>query len=506
MALLAAISLLGIALTTPPASAAGSSSNSLTVLEYVGDYGDWPGLDPATDTQAVANSNYLNAIYGDLFLLRDGGKLVPDLATGYRFLDGGKTFEVSLRHGVKFQDGTPFNAQAVKYNIIRDLNPKLGCLCDAAFPLKSITTQGEYTVLLHLTRVDSAIPYAFFRNAPNWIASPTAMKKMGEKAFALKPVGAGPFEVVSDSLSNLLVLKKYPGYWQSGHPFLDSLTFKTVGTDQSAYEGLLSGSAQAYQNLTTYSLVKAAKQKVRVSLMPSINGAGAVQLNTASPPFNSLLARQAVYYATNVGPIVKTITNGLGTVTESPTEPGGLYYTPKVPGYPAYNLAKAKAAVQKLGGLSFSLLCGQQPSAVAECEALVSGWAQAGIKATIKQVSITDEVTAFKNRSFDAVIGAIGGADPTLVTGYPLRYESTGSFSGVHDPKLDKLIAAATATLSVSGQNAAELAIFRYLDAEAYSPMLWVDPLVNLSVKGVSGPGLTTPDFQTEWQDVKAAS
>ena len=74
---------------------------------------------------------------------------------------------------------------------------------------------------------------------------------MGEKAFALKPVGAGPFTVVSDTPGSQLVLKRNPHYWEQGKPYLDNLTFKPVAADEPAYEAMLANSGQAYEGMST---------------------------------------------------------------------------------------------------------------------------------------------------------------------------------------------------------------------------------------------------------------
>ncbi|MGH3291933.1 MAG: ABC transporter substrate-binding protein, partial [Trebonia sp.] len=90
---------------------------SITVLESKGYSGDWPdGLDPASNVDAIPNQDMMEAIYGQLFMLGPGGKIEPDLATGYSFTPDAKTVTITLRKGVKFSDGTPFNAQAVIYN------------------------------------------------------------------------------------------------------------------------------------------------------------------------------------------------------------------------------------------------------------------------------------------------------------------------------------------------------------------------------------------------------
>lgn len=84
--------------------------------------------------------------------------MVPDLATGYSFANGGKTFVIDLRQGVQFSDGTPFNAAAVAFSIRRDLHPKNACLCLAAFSsVTSVTTSGNDTVELNMNQVDAQI-------------------------------------------------------------------------------------------------------------------------------------------------------------------------------------------------------------------------------------------------------------------------------------------------------------------------------------------------------------
>src|SRR5580693_342741 len=97
---------------------------SITVLESKGYSGDWPyGLDPATNVDAIPNQDMMEAIYGQLFMLGPGGKVQPDLATAYTFSPDAKTVTITLRQGVKFTDGTPFNAQAVIDNWNRDFGP-----------------------------------------------------------------------------------------------------------------------------------------------------------------------------------------------------------------------------------------------------------------------------------------------------------------------------------------------------------------------------------------------
>ena len=179
--------------------------------------------------------------------------------------------------------------------------------------------------------------------------SPTALSKMGENAFKLAPVGAGPFTVVSDTVSSELALKKNPRYWSPGEPYLNTLTFKSVASDETALETMQAGGVQGYEGMQTPQLVSAFSQQFNVLDVPSTSPY-VIQLNTGVAPFNNLHAREAVYYATDVPVIDQKLFGNLHPVTEGFTAPNGLFYQQDVPGYRTYDLAKAKAAVKAAGG------------------------------------------------------------------------------------------------------------------------------------------------------------
>jgi peptide/nickel transport system substrate-binding protein len=484
------------------ASSGINRNGSLTVLENASVLGEWPTLDPATDTSDLADANYLDAIYGTLFDQARNGSLLPDLATGYKFLDGGLGFQITLRRGVTFTDGTPLDAQAVAYNITKDLEPQYACICRPNFPVSSVTTPNSSTVVLHLSRVYAPVEYAFTGEAPNWIASPTAVQKMGEQAFGLKPVGAGPFEVVSNIPSSKLVLKRNPGYWQKGHPYLKSLTFDVIGSDESAYEGLISGQAQAYNGYTSYTSLSSL-HGVKVTALPSGAGPYNLQLNTTVSPFNNILAREAIYYATDPQAINRAITGGRGSVTQSITEPGGLYYDPKVPGYRTYDLAKAKALVKQLGGLTITLTTLRTSVSDDVVAALQSQWARAGIKTQLVEVTLPGIIEIFFANKWQAVMQNAGGLNPVLGNGLAFRYLSNSPFTGVHDPTLDHLAAEAASTLSYASQNQLYRKVWKYISDQAYGPVLFSAPAYNLTLASVHG--FNNNGYQIIWPDVWVA-
>ncbi|MBO0887179.1 MAG: ABC transporter substrate-binding protein [Acidimicrobiales bacterium] len=480
---------------------AASHQKSLTVLEWQAGFGTWPNLDPATVPVAGSESWYFDAIDGQLFDQGLHGALLPDLATGYQFTNA-KTFTIDLRHGVTFSDGTPFNAQAVAFNIKRDLDPANACTCIANFPVASITTPDNYTVVLNLSHAYAHLKYSFFGEPPNWPISPTALGKLGEKAFSVSPVGAGPFEVVSNQ-STKLVLKRNPHYWEKGHPFLQTLTFQSVGNDQSAYDALQAGQAQAYQDYSTFNTVKTVKQHYRVTAINTVQDSPyEIQLNTLRPPFNNLLAREAIYYATNPGPIDKTVAANYGLPAESPTGPTSLYHQTKVPGYRTYNLAKAKALVKQLGGLSVDLGTIAAPDTEEMIEALQSEWKQAGITTHLAFEPFPSWEETFRSHNWQAELSASGGFDPAL-SALSFSFSSTSPNSGVNDPTLNNLIAEGAATVSSAAQTKLYQQIWKYISDKAYMVFLFGLPYFNVTEKSVTGPGLSTDGFQVTWQDVK---
>lgn len=494
-------SAVGTTSTASSSNGTPKSGGSLTVLEAQSLYGTWAGLDPLTD-QDSTEVDFLDPIYGDLFLQGLNGKIIYDLATGYKYLNGGMQVAIYLRHGVTFQDGTPFNAAAVAFNINRDLNPKYACFCDLEFPVTNATTSGNYTVILNMKHVDNAVIPAFFQNVFNWIVSPTALKKEGDKAFGQHPVGAGPFEVVKNVDNSKLVLKRNPNYWQKGLPYLNSLTFEVIGSDGSAFDALLTGEAQVYNLYTSYSNLKSVAKKVTVTGQPAKYGNFIVMLNSTTAPFNNITAREAIYYATNAQAINKAVADGYGTVSQSLSSPGSLFEELTVPGYPTYNLAKAKAIVHQLGGLSIGLLTPNDPGEVLVAEALKSEWAQAGIKTNLQLGTGVNIAQSLNANKWQTELGRYGGSDPALFTGLPLLMK----YAMPKDKTVAAMAQKATETLSNSVALKDYEQIYKYIAQEAYLPVLFSVPFYDLSVHGVSGPGLTTRLYEVLWQDVTVKS
>lgn len=451
------------------------------------------GLDPASGGDVP--SIYEDAIFGQLFRLTPSGGIEPVLASGYTVSDGGTVVAISLRQGLKFTDGTPLNAQAVIWNINRDLTTPCACSPGTSWPTlakNGITAPNDHTVQLRFTRAYAGVISALITSSVNHIASPTAVQRMGARKFMATPVGAGPFEVVSNLVDNELTLKRNPGYFAKGLPYLDGLVFKTVSNDESAYEALQANNGQAAQ-LTTPVIVQQARANPAMSvLITKGTSPTLVQLNTAAPPFNNKLAREAIYYATDASAIVSHLYDNMFPSAESFLGPGGLYYKPAVPGYPAYNLTRAKQLVSQLGGLTVTLFGPNDPVSTETEEALRDQWQQAGMHVTVQPDSLIAQIQEFGKKNWQAALGEDGAFDPSVSAGLSFRFGSTAQFSGVHDPVLDNMMAQAAATFDAAQRARLYANVAEYISSRWYAPFIVATSPVAVTAKGVYGPGLTS--------------
>ena len=504
----------------PPSSSASSAplktGGAITVLESSGYSGAWSTLDPAENKEGAATQDFMTAIYGQLFELGSGGKIIPDLATGYTFSPDAKTVTVTLRQGVKFTDGTPFNAQAVAYNWNRDLGPtaiKNGLnppwlvaeqkppkgsppgTAEPALP-GDVQVTGPYTIVVHQIAPNGAFIDQLFDSIPNWIASPTALQKEGA-SFGSNPVGAGPFVVASNTPNNELIVKKNPNYWQAGHPLLDQITFKTVGSDEAAYEAMLAGEGQVYEDMSTTQLINESASHFTVD-----NNLGTspydLQLNTAVPPFNNPKARQAIYAATNFAPILQHLFGGRYPITESFTGPGGICYEQNVPGYQGYDPTLAKQLIQESGLNNVTIQLGTIALSTAQesMQALATEWEALGLKVKVSSWPLSGLIAAFEangGKSWESMVQTAGAYDPAGGVGVGFRFTSQSPFSGVHDPKLDTLLNQAQGSTSLSTRCGFYNQAAAYIAKNFYGPFYFTFSPANISVHGVSGPGLTTP-------------
>lgn len=184
------------------------------------------GVDPARNRGHLAYNLACTVGEGLWGVKSNSMELEPRLATSYEIIDE-KTWEFKLREDVKFHDGTPFNASAVKFSLDRTMEMKKGLSFLLTTHIESVEVVDEYTVRIHLLHPYGGLLSGCLANSPACIGSPTATQKWGEEFGITGYAGTGPFKLVSFTLGEEVVLEANKEYWNKERiPKVDRIIFK----------------------------------------------------------------------------------------------------------------------------------------------------------------------------------------------------------------------------------------------------------------------------------------
>jgi len=354
-------------------------------------------LDPydANDTlsQAVSKS-----FYQGLFGFDKDMKLVNVLAVSYEASPDAKVYTIKLRQGVKFQDGTDFNAAAVKTNFDR--------VADPANKLKryNMFNRIEKTEVIdpYTVRITLHAPFSAFINVlahPSAVMiSPTALTKWG-KDIAFHPVGTGPFEFVEWKQTDDLKVKKFAGYWKTGYPKIDAIDWKPV-VDNNTRAALMQTGEADFAFQIPYEQAGLLKSNPKVDLIdsPSIIERY-VSLNMNQKPFDNLKVRQALNYAINKEALTKVAFSGYATPADG-VVPQGVEFAVKQGPWP-YDPAKARELLKEAGypnGFETVLWSAYTYStAVKVIQFVQQQLAQVGIKAQVQALEAGQRVSTVES-------------------------------------------------------------------------------------------------------------
>jgi peptide/nickel transport system substrate-binding protein len=280
-----------------------------------------------------------------LVRIDEKGVPVPFLAAGWKWGDDLKSITFDIRKGVKFHDGTDFNAAAVKY--IFDIT-RQSSLPDLK-AVTSIDVIDDYTVRLNLREYQAQLLNSLCTTRSMWIISPTAVKTYGKDYCMTHPVGTGPFKFKSFQRDVSLAFDKFDGYWQKGKPYVDSIEFRFFDDATTQMMSFISGEAQMYYNVSAIDVDKIkGNPKYVVNMAPaSVTGLVNDSSNPKSP-FSDIRIRRAVGYALDTASMLKVA--GYGTYKPcNQIFPSACWaFNPNVTGF-TYNPEKAKQLVIEAG-------------------------------------------------------------------------------------------------------------------------------------------------------------
>ena len=312
----------------------------------VAQYADAVSLDPQ-HTNDNASYSVEKPMLEGLIGFNEKMEQIPQLAEKWDASADARVYTFYLRKGVKFHDGTPFNAAAVKANFDRVRNPDNKLRRYTLYKVISqIDVIDDSTVRFTLSEPFGAM-IATFAHPAGGINSPTAVQKYGAD-YGKNPVGTGPYKFQEWVPNDHITLVKNPDYWDKNNAAkVDKIIVKPVPEDGTRIAMLQKGDAQ-FINAVPYSMAEVVQKDKNLSLAESESVYTFwVAMNTQKKPFSDVRVRQAMNYAINKEAIIKAVLRGHGKPANSPLAPQVWGYTP-VKTYP-YDPAKAKALLAEAG-------------------------------------------------------------------------------------------------------------------------------------------------------------
>ena len=312
--------------------------------------GDSTSLDPSRVTEGESFKVTVNLYETLLNFGEQDTEINPGLATEWEPSEDGLTYTFKLREGVKFHDGTDFNADAVVKNFERWASGDAekfpyynsifgGFKGDEGHVIESVTADGDNTVIIKLTR--SQAP--FLKNIAMSmfaIASPTAFE-LGDDQFERNPVGTGPFKFVEWKPNETITIEKFDDYWDEGLPKLKKIIFQSFPDNSARLNALMAGDIELADGINP-SDGKSIEDNEKLQLFerPSMN-VGYLGLTVTRPPFDKKEVRQAINYAIDKQSIIDSFFEGRANIAKNPMPPSISGYNDDVEGY-EYNPEKAK--------------------------------------------------------------------------------------------------------------------------------------------------------------------
>ena len=425
-------------------------------------------------TQSRHEEQVIVQVFDQLVAADENGKLYPGLATSWTVAPDNKSVTLKLREDVKFHDGTPFNAEAVKFTFDTVVDPKTGSqgAVDMLGPYEGTDVLGPFEVRVRYKRAfaDALSSYAENELSP---VSPTAVQKLGNTGFAQAPVGTGPFKFVSWEKGREVVLERNPDYkWappfstNKGPSKVAKIVHRFIPNAATRVAALEAGEVQISDitpPLDTKRLGDSGKFKATVGVAAGLPYG--ILLNTSQGPFADKKVREAFMLSVDRPKLSQNLFFGLAKPAWGPLAPSSPHYSKDVEKYYAFNRDAAAKLLDeagwKVGAGGIREKDGKPLSVYAPC--LLEPDTCVAMQGDVKRVGIDMKVENVLKQKQDELIFA-NGYDllpirwvnnsasvlniPFTTANIPEPGKFKFNWARYSDPKLDKLLADAESATS----------------------------------------------------------
>jgi peptide/nickel transport system substrate-binding protein len=432
-------------------------------------------------------------IFQPLYTVSNNGKgVIPWLATGYKVSSDKKSYTFALRQGVKFSTGKPMTSADVVFSIDQARKAAQGWgYIDTA--IKSVTAPSKYSVVVNLK-----FPWAPLLADLSLFANDIIPANYGgetESQFYQHPVGTGPFKWDYWHKGSALKLVRNPYYWEKGKPYLNSVTWTDVPSDNTRELQVKSGQAAQIDEFPAWSTVASLKSTPGVDMdLFNSTRTDYLAFNEKRKPFQDVHVRRAISLAINRPALVKAILFGNGSPANSFMPPQVPYYQKSTPGL-QYNLAQAKQEMAKSSvphGFTTTLLVDSGDSdQLTTATIMQSELKPLGIKVNIQQLDPNTANTDFQNLDYDMTFSYwtmdIPDPDELVTFSVDPTAGSKSFFTGYDNPTVVKDAHAAEQTLSTTARAKLYDTIQDDAASDAFLAFLYYSPYAYATSSSVHG-------------------
>jgi peptide/nickel transport system substrate-binding protein len=479
-ALCAVVLLTGVALASPLARGAQGASVG-TQRAIIGTQLEPPILDPTANPAAAISEVLYGNVYEGLVQFAADGSVLPKLARSWEVSDDGLTYLFHLRGGVRFHDGSAFDAAAAKFSLDRVIAPGSVNPQRSRFDaIRAVDAVGPLTLKLELTRRSGGLLQSLAFGSAVMVSPQSALNN------ALQPVGTGPFRFLRWRRGDSITLERNPDF--AGTPAaLDQVTFKFIADPTAAYAALMAGDVDAFANYPAPESFAQFAADPRFAVFTGTTEMETVlALNERVAPLGNVLVRRAISHALDRGAIIDGAMFGYGTPIGSHFPPRNPAYVDLTGMYP-HDVAKARELLAAAGypnGFSMTLKLPPPSYARRSGEIVASQLAQIGIRVSIQNLEWAqwlDQVYA--RHDFDMSI--VGHAEPL---DYDI-YARDDYYFGYSNPEFKALIAALDDSVEPSRRTDLLQRIQRKLSLDAVNGFLFQYPRLDIWNAHLQGIG-----------------
>ena len=400
-------------------------------------------------------------LYDNLVVLDPGGNIQPELARGWNISDDGRSVTFNLEQGVQFQDGTAFNAEAVKWNMERTIDPEVQSTGRNDFlTLTSVDVVDDSTVRFNLTEPWRPL-LASLTLQGGWMASPTAVQTYNGYSdrlsdFGKNPTGTGPFTLRVWDPGQRVVVDRDPGYWKEGLPYLDGVDF--IGAPNEVKMAMIRTNEADLMELSPWAMRELRKiegnPNVKAFVLPS-GRHHYVEFDTNWGALQDKNVRQAMGFAIDRETAVDVIFDGRGTPAYGPENTGWWAYDPdEMQQVMKYDTQKARQLLSQAGyadGLTLPMWCRADGEAErAFCEFWQAMMRDVGITVDMTLRPYADIIVA-RNEGLVRMESFWFTPRGDVHGRFGIQFHSTGwgNFYGYNNPEVDRLIEEAATVFDI---------------------------------------------------------